>query len=293
MLYVLCGPPCSGKSTLARASGLPVLDWDDMYAAAAGVPQHARLGDPALAGRVEHQFREAVEAAYAARQDTVVIRAAPERRTRQLLRRLYAADVTVLEVPTDECITRLRASGRPADVLAATERAIVQWWWGYETDPADYVKGLGHRRPPPPTGLYLGPNPVAEPWGPATGRAGHPPSQGQPIIGGPASLAARRLALESGPDTSGAGHAAGATRAPEYQGAWAAISAGKRAGEPVCASCGVRGDQEHPGPSGGWVRARLTVHHRDGNTANLVDANLVVLCDTCHGRLTPANYTRG
>lgn len=138
---VFAGPPCAGKSTRARELGVPVLDWDDWYAARTGRPLHLREpADPAIASQVERQFQAAIATAAAAGRDAAVIRAAPERWHRGMLRRLYRARVIVLEVPIEECLRRLAASARPAAVHAATERAIRDWWARYEPSPHDIVE---------------------------------------------------------------------------------------------------------------------------------------------------------
>lgn len=139
-LVVLAGPPCAGKTTYARNLGRLYLDWDDRYAQASGLPLHVRATDDAyVAHKVEAQFRLAVDTAHRLRRPTLVIRGAPERWQRGMYRRMYGAQVFVLEVPAAECLTRLHQSGRPQEAIAATERAIAGWWTRYERSPHDTV----------------------------------------------------------------------------------------------------------------------------------------------------------
>lgn len=139
-ITVVCGPPCSGKSTWARASGLSVLDWDEWYAEATGRPIHLRVtADRAIGREVEIRFQDAITRAHLSDTPTAVVRAAAARRQRGMFRRLYGARVIVLEVPRVECIRRLHASSRPREVWPATEAAIVDWWDAYEPSPRDEV----------------------------------------------------------------------------------------------------------------------------------------------------------
>lgn len=141
-LVVLAGPPCSGKTTYARRLGRPYLDFDELYAHAAQLPLHLRAANDAqVSQQVETQFRLAVERAHQQRTPTLIIRGAPERWQRGMYRRVYGAQVFVLEVPAVECLRRLHASGRPGPVQHVSEQAIHGWWARYERSPKDRVVG--------------------------------------------------------------------------------------------------------------------------------------------------------
>jgi shikimate kinase len=140
-LTVLCGPPCSGKTTLAGTMDLPVLDWDEFYARITRLPLHARAAyDGVVAPQVETAFRAAIDHAIGAHVPTVIIRAAPLRRQREDFRERCDARVVVLEVAARECVRRLRqCSHRPRETWRATEEAIRSWWTRYQPSPLDTV----------------------------------------------------------------------------------------------------------------------------------------------------------
>ena len=116
-------------------SGDVVLDWDAMFAAATGRPLHARTAEDdrmarAVEGRFEDRLFEAIARNPAGR--ILVVRSAPKRWTRERYRRLWAADVVMLDTPADECLQRLARSGRPAEATSMTAEAIGAWWTAYE-----------------------------------------------------------------------------------------------------------------------------------------------------------------
>lgn len=139
MIFV-CGPPCSGKSTLAQATGLRVLDWDELYAATMGLPPHTRSAeDDVVAPRIEAAFREQLGVAARGHARVVVIRGAPQGRARDFYRERWGAHVIVLEVSPEECVRRLQAT-RPRESWRVTESVINSWWGRYEPSPGDEVR---------------------------------------------------------------------------------------------------------------------------------------------------------
>jgi hypothetical protein len=120
---------------MAEATGWPVIDWDVIYAEVTGLPMHARSRHGHHEAWAETRFRQLVRDA-----SVVVVRAAPERQTRSLFRRLYGAEVLVLEVPAAECLRRLAASGRPGSIQPATAAGIRDWWRRYRPSPRDRVE---------------------------------------------------------------------------------------------------------------------------------------------------------
>jgi hypothetical protein len=77
-----------------------------------------------------------------------------------------------------------------------------------------------------------------------------------------------------------------------YPGSWSRHSAALRVEHPWCDGCGIRADQLVQDANGEWGGPRLTVNHKNGDTTDWWPDNLEVLCDSCHGALTPGNFTR-
>jgi predicted kinase len=138
-IVVLCGPPCSGKTTLAHAMAKPgdvVLDYDDIA---------RELGSPAAWNHAE-PWRTQAEQEMQARMRTArataqpgtawILRTAPRASTRASLARQYQATVYLLNPGEQEC--RSRAEDRPS----GTRRAVGQWYhryrpWSGDRDPSE------------------------------------------------------------------------------------------------------------------------------------------------------------
>jgi hypothetical protein len=118
-VVLLTGPPCAGKTTAARASGLPVLDRDD--------PQW----------RGEAEFRRALRHLGATpRARAVIIRSGATTLGRAAT--IAAAGCTHsyhLVVQPEVSHERITSRGR-ADA-AATHRAVADWWQRHRADPHD------------------------------------------------------------------------------------------------------------------------------------------------------------
>ena len=131
---LITGPPCAGKSTLAKQLAQPgdvVLDWDDICVELGSSHQWAHSA----------QVREQAEAVMQQRMwqlagwqgAAYVIRCAAEANARTRLARRLGAVVWVLDPGHAECVRRARVDGRPR----GTTQAIRQWYQRYRRGPLD------------------------------------------------------------------------------------------------------------------------------------------------------------
>ncbi|MCM2390183.1 AAA family ATPase [Streptomyces albipurpureus] len=129
---LVCGPPCSGKTTYVReraAAGDLVVDWDAL-AQALGSP-HPHHHPSALTPFVA-EARDAVIARLARRHDVArawLIATAPRDADRRRLAPEGVA-VVVLATAEDECVRRARHDGRPDGTIDAIE----SWWRIHRAD---------------------------------------------------------------------------------------------------------------------------------------------------------------
>lgn len=130
MNIVICGPPCSGKTTLALDSATPgdvIIDFDRI-AVELGSP---RMWDHTAAIReraaVEMGRRIAELTTAPSPHTTYIVRGAPEPETRAMLAEQLAAEVWVLDPGAAMCHHRAKVNGRPA----VTHRVIGRWYVRY------------------------------------------------------------------------------------------------------------------------------------------------------------------
>lgn len=133
MRILIAGPPCSGKSTLARQlaqlHNAEVIDFD-LIAVALGSPDpHDHPPEIKRRAEAEYQSRLACLSGPA-----VVVRSAPERSDRESLADAIGANrVIVLDVSADEAKRRAVATNRPS----WTADAIDRWWRKYQPSPPE------------------------------------------------------------------------------------------------------------------------------------------------------------
>ncbi len=119
---LICGPPGSGKTTQARATGLELYDLDDPHWQ-----------------RSEKDFRAALRDLgtnpYA---QAVVVRCAPTLLARQTIaRQTQPTSVVILDVPLDECISRIRHRARTDPSIGTQIAAAKRWWRCYQPGDVD------------------------------------------------------------------------------------------------------------------------------------------------------------
>lgn len=138
-IVIVCGPPCSGKTTLALALAGEqdvVLDYDTI-ARDLGSPVQWIHPEP-YRTRAEHEMQARIAEAHRAPVNGTawVIRAAPRAQQREALAKRWNAHVYLLNPGRKEC--EARAEGRPS----GTRRSIGVWYsrytpWTGDLDPAE------------------------------------------------------------------------------------------------------------------------------------------------------------
>jgi predicted kinase len=131
---LIAGPPCSGKTTLARQLARPgdvVLDLDTI-AIRLGSPRRWQHS-PEYVAQAEAHMHAALRRLATIQTAAYVVRSLPHPRQRAQLARALHATVLVLNPGQAECIRRARADRRPRD----TESAIRWWYRTYRPHPLD------------------------------------------------------------------------------------------------------------------------------------------------------------
>ncbi|MEX0755687.1 MAG: AAA family ATPase [Actinomycetota bacterium] len=134
-LTLIAGPPCSGKTTLAReqAGDTPVIDFDDVYQQISGLERYER-GSAMVDERASSAFRQAIDDLILEDCNGWIVQSAPRRWQPQTLRRAGVAHTIVLMVPPEVCLERVRLERPPR-----WERWVFDWFRDYQSDPDDEV----------------------------------------------------------------------------------------------------------------------------------------------------------
>lgn len=127
---LVCGPPCSGKTTYVqkmRSPGDLVIDFDAIILALGGAHNHDH---PDALKRYAFEARDHVLSEYNKRRDTNawVIHTAPLRNDRERMRKL-GYRVVLLDTPRDVCLKRAREE-RPAEWVGYVSR----WFERFQPD---------------------------------------------------------------------------------------------------------------------------------------------------------------
>lgn len=140
-IVCLCGPPCAGKTTLARLLTQPgdvVLDYDDL-ARELGSPALWRHPEP-YRTQAEHTMQDAITHAYTTPGTGTawLLRTAPRAPQREALAHRWQATVYLLNPGERECRRRAKRDQRPS----GTGRAVSDWYhtyrpWVGDRDPGE------------------------------------------------------------------------------------------------------------------------------------------------------------
>lgn len=132
--YVLSGPPCAGKSTLAGRLAQPgdvVLDFDSICQELGSTERHGHTPD--LRERAEQEMLRRMWRLQFHKADAYVIRWAPRPRDRVAYAKRLDAIVWVINPGFNECVRRARIDARPDD----TVDAIRKWYRLYRPSSVD------------------------------------------------------------------------------------------------------------------------------------------------------------
>lgn len=148
MVTVICGPPCAGKTTLARRLAQPgdvVLDFDDVCVELGSRDQwsHPKPIREQAEALMRHRIRQL---AYDCDAAGWVIRTAPHPAQRRRLAEQLNATVWVLDPGMATCLARAAAGGRPR----GTGQAIRAWYARYVRDAIDQAAPVAPAIPPSP-----------------------------------------------------------------------------------------------------------------------------------------------
>ena len=135
-MTLVCGPPGSGKSTYVRdriKCGDLVVDLDDIWSAFTW-QKKGDHPDGLLPYICEARDAVLKKWGYHRRIDIWFIHSAASRQKRRAVRRMFGADVVVLETTPNECVRRVTEQGRDP---VKTFKWATAWWHEYQKTPKD------------------------------------------------------------------------------------------------------------------------------------------------------------
>jgi hypothetical protein len=126
-VYVVTGPPASGKTTWVREHAKPgdiTIDYDDLVSALAPGVERDPLAQPTHVAAVVGAARDAAidQAATGHGYDTYLVHAMPDRRATNRYRK-YGYHIVVCDPGYDECMRRAQLERTPR------QQAIVADWY--------------------------------------------------------------------------------------------------------------------------------------------------------------------
>lgn len=143
-IQVICGAPGSGKTTHVAQhaqSGDLIIDVDALYHALTGLAWYDK---PQSLLKYVLAARDGILNKLARSPDVNawIVAEAPRRAERNRLRDRFDAQVTVMEIPTADCLLRISADDRRKGHLEEWMPRVQSWWQRYEKDERDTVIGL-------------------------------------------------------------------------------------------------------------------------------------------------------
>lgn len=140
-VFLVCGPPGSGKSTFVRKHRKPhhlVLDFDALMSALCGIQTHRK---PRELLKYGWEARDAIYAALDKEENTLtawIIITGTRKAIRDEFRARYGAKVFVLETPAALCMERIRQDEK-RDQSFDWSFLVEDWWQHYEPSREDNV----------------------------------------------------------------------------------------------------------------------------------------------------------